>query len=190
MTSSNNRKLVHAVLGIGALLAAWAIFFHFYPVEELVNDIGIQNTYFVAFMLSVIGGFSSITGTSVYAALVALAHGGVNPLILGIVGGLGLFVSDSIFYIVAVKLRSIITHITSKWDRMFRKIWRLMYKLPPYAVYIGVFLYAAFSPLPNDIMLAVLALSNYKYRQFAPFLFLGDMGIALTLTYFGGSFWM
>lgn len=187
---ATNKKVIRAILIIVALLAGWALFFHFYPVDELVNDIGIQNTYFVAFMLAVIGGFSSITGTSVYAALVALAHAGVNPLVLGLVGGLGLFVSDSIFYFVLVKMRSIITHITDRWDRWFRRIWKLVYRMPKWVVYGVIFLYAAFSPLPNDIILAVLALSNYSYRQFAPFLFLGDVTVALMLTYFGGTIWM
>ena len=62
--------------------------------------------------------------------------------------------------------------------------------MPKWVVYGVIFLYAAFSPLPNDIILAVLALSNYSYRQFAPFLFLGDVTVALMLTYFGGTIWM
>lgn len=187
---TKNGRLIRAILIIALLLSGWALFFHYYPVSELVNDIGIQNTYVVAFLLAVIGGFSSITGTSVYAALVALAHGGVNPLALGLVGGLGLFISDTIFYFVAVKMKDIITHITDRWERVFRRIWKFVYRMPPVVVYIAVFLYTLFSPLPNDIVLAVLAISNYTYRRFWPFLLLGDVAFVLMLTYFGGVVWL
>lgn len=176
-------KLYGMIGAVLLVLVGWAIFFHFYPVEQLVSDIGIQNTYIAAFMLAVIGGFSSVTGTSLYAALIALAHAGVNPIALGFIGGLGLFVSDSIFYVVATKIRALIAHVTHKWERLFRRIWKLMYRTPPWVVYVGIFLYSAFAPIPNDILLIALALSSFSYRQFAPFLLAGDLTMALLLTH-------
>lgn len=77
-------KLYITGAGIVLILIGWALFFHFLPVSELVDRIGIQNTYVAAFLLATIGGFSSFTGTSLYAALIALSHGGVNPLALGV----------------------------------------------------------------------------------------------------------
>lgn len=183
MYKLDKRKKFYGVIALVLLvLVGWALFFHFYPVDELVNDIGIENTYFAAFMLAVIGGFSSITGTSLYAALVALAHGGVNPLALGVIGGLGLFISDSLFYFVITKVRHILVDITKKWERVFRKIWKLLYITPSWIVYVMIFLYTAFIPFPNDIVLALLAVSGYSYRQFAIFLLLGDLTMALLLT--------
>jgi hypothetical protein len=176
------KKLYSSIAIIFSLLLGWALFFHYYPVEKIVSDIGIQNTYLAAFAFSVIGGFSFITGTSLYAALIALARGGVNPYILGVIAGLGIFLSDTLFYFVAVKMRSVITSITYKWERVFRRIWKVVYQMPPWVVYAGIFCYAAFSPIPNDILLAVLALSGYQYREFAVFLFLGDMVMSMLLT--------
>jgi hypothetical protein len=180
-------KIYGSVLLIASLLLAWALFFHYYPVDRLVSDIGIQNTYFAAFMLAVIGGFSSVTGTSLYAALIALAHGGVNPYALGLIGGLGLFISDSLFYFVAVKMRSVITTITNRWERVFRKVWQWTYRMPKWTVYLVIYCYAAFAPVPNDILLAVLALSKYEYRNFAVYLFLGDITMTLLLTTLSGG---
>lgn len=177
--------------GLGAvvilILAGWAIFFHFFPVVELVERIGIQNTYLAAFLLAAVGGFSSLTGTSLYAALIALSAGGVNPIALGIIGGLGLFLSDTIFYFIVTKIRALMVRVTNKYDRVFRKMWRWFYVMPPWIIYIGVYLYAAFAPLPNDILLAILALSSYSYRQFAWFLLAGDLTMALVLTHIGDS---
>ena len=177
---------LYAIVGAVALIfLGWAVFFYYFPVQELIDKIGIQNTYLVAFLLATIGGFSSLTGTSLYVALIALSQAGVNPIILGIVGGLGLFLSDTIFYFIIVKVRSLITKITNRWERLFRRMWKWFYVCPDWVVYLGVFLYAAFSPLPNDILLAVLALSSYSYRQFAWFLLAGDITIGLVLTHIG-----
>jgi hypothetical protein len=184
------KKVLVSIAIIISLLLGWALFFHYYPVEKLVNDIGIRNTYFAAFMFAVIGGFSFVTGTSLYAALIALARGGVNPYMLGLIAGGGIFISDSLFYFVATKMRSVITSITSKWERVFRRIWKVVYQMPPWIVYTAIFLYAAFAPIPNDILLAVLALSGYNYREFAVFLFLGDMVMTLLLTTIGANAYM
>lgn len=175
-----------ALLLIGILIG-WAVFFHYYPVEEIVNDIGVQNTYLATFLLAAIGGFSSITGTSLYAALIALSKGGMSPIVLGIIAGLGLFLSDTVFYFIMSKLRLMISGSVGKWERVFRNMWKWIYHTPPWIVYGGIFLYTAFVPIPNDILLAVLALSRYSYKQFAPFILLGDLTIAIVLTTFGGS---
>lgn len=169
------------------ILAVWALFFHYYPVEEIISRIGVQNTYLAAFLLSVIGGFSSLTGTSLYAALIVLSKGGMNPFVLGIIAGLGLFLSDSIFYFIATHMRTLVSGITTRWERLFRNIWKWVHSTPDWIVYTAVFIYAAFAPLPNDVILVALALSNYSYRKFAVFLFLGDLTISILLTVFGGS---
>lgn len=170
------------------LLIGWAIFFHYIPPELIVKKIGIQNTYLAAFILAVVGGFSSITGTSLYATLAALAHGGgVNTLILGLVSGLGLFLSDSLFYIIANYGRNIIKKTADHWEKIFNKIQKWIRIAPDWIVYSGVYLYSAFMPIPNDILLAVLAVSGYSYRQFALYLFLGDMTATILLTHVAGS---
>ncbi len=181
-------KLYITGAGIVLILIGWALFFHFLPVSELVDRIGIQNTYVAAFLLATIGGFSSFTGTSLYAALIALSHGGVNPLALGVIGGIGLFVSDSIFYLVMVNVRTLIARSTTSWDRLFRRLWKWVYGTPAWTVYFALFVYIAVVPLPNDVLLAVLALSSYSYRQFVWILFIGDVTVALLLTYIGQSF--
>lgn len=181
------RKIYWTTLLIVSILVGWAVFFHYYPVEEIVSDIGVQNTYLATFLLAAIGGFSSVTGTSLYAALVALSKGGMSPLVLGVIAGWGLFLSDTLFYFIASKVRRMISGATDKWERLFRNMWKWIYRTPSWMVYGGIFLYVAFIPVPNDILLAVLALSKYSYRQFAPFIFLGDLTVAVLLTTFGGS---
>ena len=167
------------------VLAGWILFFNYISPEELVQKIGIKNVYLASFILSVVGGFSSITGTSVYAAITAIAHSGVvNPLVLGVISGLGIFLSDSLFYFIARYGHETIVRTTEHWKRIFGKIRRWVRFAPDWLLYTGVLLYSAFSPLPNDIILAVLAVSGHSYRQFAPFLFVGDLTLMFLLTQF------
>jgi uncharacterized membrane protein YdjX (TVP38/TMEM64 family) len=84
-------------------------------------------------------------------------------------------------------MRSLITAVTGKWERVFRRVWQWTYRMPKWAVYLVIYCYAAFAPIPNDILLAILALSSFRYREFAAYLFLGDITMTLILTtLFGG----
>jgi hypothetical protein len=179
---ANARRLYGIILVMLLLLAGWALFFHYFPIERLIEAIGIRNIYLAAFLLSVIGGFSFVTGTSLYAALIALSHGGVNPYILGTIAGIGIFLSDSLFYLLMLKARSYLVGVTERSSRITNEIWKWIYRMPSWVVFFGIYLYAAFMPIPNDILLAVLALSGYRYSEFLPFLLLGDLTMALLLT--------
>jgi hypothetical protein len=176
------RRVYGIIFIMLCLLLGWALFFHYFPIERLIDLIGIRNLYLAAFVLSVVGGFSFVTGTSLYAALIALSHGGVNPYILGTIAGVGIFLSDSLFYLVMLKARSYLLHVTEGSSHITNRLWKWIYSVPPWMVYFGIYLYAAFMPIPNDLLLAVLALSGYRYREFLPFLLLGDLTMTLLLT--------
>lgn len=176
------QKLSISIIGIILFFLAWALFFHYYPIENLIERIGIKNVYLIAFVFSIIGGFSSITGLSLYAGLAVLARSGVNPYLLGLIAGVGIFISDSLFYFLLSRMKSVITSIHHRSQTLFDKVWRFLYRMPSWVVFFGIYLYAGFAPIPNDILLAVLALSSYEYKEFAPFLFLGDLTGMILLT--------
>lgn len=166
------------------VIIGWAIFFYLVPPDVLVDKIGVKNSYLISFLVAVIAGFSSITGTSLYATLAVLSNGGASPLILGLVGGLGLFISDSLFYYILSRWRDHITKIIHEWGGIFKKLQYYIRIFPDWVVYSFVFAYIAFAPIPNDILLAVLAVSGYYYRQLFLFILIGDVTMTLILTYF------
>lgn len=181
LTSLYRHKIIILVI---LVLIGWAVFFHFVPPEEIIDTIGIKNTYLAAFILAVVGGFSSITGISLYAALIGLSNGGADPLWLGLSGGIGLFISDSLFYYIISRWREHIKKIIKKWEEVFNKLQYYIRVLPDWLVYTIVFSYVAFAPIPNDILLAVLAVSGYHYRQLFIFILAGDITMSLLLTFF------
>ncbi len=161
-------------------IVGWALFFYFIPPITVVKKIGLQDSYIIAFVLAVICGFSSLTGTTFYVAVAALAHGGANPLILGLVGGLGLCISDFAFYFVVCKGTHVIdTH----WANVSNFIKRWIQVLPGWLLYPFIFLYSTFAPVPNDVMLVTLAVGGIPFKKIAPFLFAGDIASTILLAY-------
>ncbi len=162
------------------VVLGWIALLNYISPTEIVEKIGIKNSYLVAFLLAVICGFSSFTGTAFYAALIAFSSGGAHPFILGIVGGLGLCISDLAFYFVISKG----THVIDRhWEKFSNFIKRLVKSAPDWVLYGFVFLYSGFMPIPNDVMLVTLAVGGTKFRKIAPYLFAGDIVSTLVLTY-------
>ena len=165
---------------VALIIIGWAIFFHFISPAEIVEKIGIKNAYIVIFILAVVCGFSSITGTTFYVAVAALAKGGANPLILGIIGGIGLCISDSLFYFVLGKGNKI---IDKHWGKISKFIKKWIRKMPNWVVYPFVYLYSAFAPIPNDIMLITLSVADTPFKKIALFLFAGDITSTIILAH-------
>ncbi len=148
-------------------LVGWSVFFYLVPADVLISWIGINNAYLFAFLISGVAGFSAFTGTTAYAAVIELSRGGADPLYLGLSGGIGLFLSDSFFYVLAIRGRS---SIATRFRKFFNYAQRTLQRVPDVFVYFGVFLFAAFGPIPNDVIMAALVVSGYNYRRFWPFL--------------------
>ncbi|HYC83158.1 MAG TPA: hypothetical protein VEB60_01255 [Candidatus Paceibacterota bacterium] len=167
---------------IGIVLAAWAAFFYFVPPETVISRIGVHNSYLASFLIALLGGFSSITGASFYAAVITFAKGGADPLLLGLAGGLGLFASDSLFYWAASKGKDL---VGQRWRKLFQRLEQWVSRVSSPLAYLGIFAYTAFAPMPNDVLLAVLAASSFSYRKFAWALLAGDLSMALLLSHLG-----
>lgn len=170
------KGLILAVL----LLIAWSIALWLIPANALVEWVGVENTYLFAFLISAIAGFSTFTGTAAYAAVIEFSQGGAHPLYLGLSAGVGLFLSDSAFYFLAMKGRDA---VRSRIDRLTMHTERLIRRVPDYAVYIATFVFCAFGPIPNDLVIAVLIVAGYRYRSFWPALLAGDVVFMLSLSH-------
>ena len=158
----------------------WAVFFYFVSPETVIDKIGIKNSYLIVFVLGVICGFSSFTSSTFYIVVIAAASGGSNPLIVGLSGGIGLCISDSAFYYVVSKG----THIIDKhWKKLTDFLKKWMDYLPNWLIYSFVYVYSAFVPIPNDIMLVTLAIGGYPFKKISPFLFVGDISSVILLAY-------
>jgi len=108
---------------------------------EIVNAIGIRNAYFLAFAVLFFGGFSAAGSVSYISLLIALAAGGIDPLLLGLVSGVSLAIGDMIMFYTGEKGREL---VSGKWDKrvdIFRKnqTKKGLKKLVPVFAYLYMF---------------------------------------------------
>lgn len=147
---------------------------------EIVDKIGVQNSYLALFIVASLGGVSSITSSSLFIFLSILAAGGLSPLLLGLVGGIGASIGDSLFFYIGTKAENI---APEKMSKKSEKISKIIQSKPKWVVPIMVYLYAGFAPLPNDIMTVPLGFFKYKYKKIIAPLILGNITYTILFSY-------
>jgi len=137
---------------------------YFVSPEEIVNKIGVQNGYILAFLVSFFGGFSAIGSISFISLIITLIAGGMNPIYLGLVSGISLAIGDMIMFYAGARGRSL---VSESWDKKINQIAdvfkkrKWLEKMLPFLAY----LYVGFSPFPNDVLILFLAAIEYQPKK-------------------------
>ncbi len=173
----NARKLRTLSLAIlvGAFFALWLFVFIIFEASNVIKYMGIENSYITLFIISLVGGFTSLTSVSAYPALVAAVTGGLQPVLITLVAGGGLIVGDLLFFLFAKRVRFL---LPEKYLSIIESRIDLDSKYVP----VLIFAYFAFTPFPNNVLTAWLALKNYKLRRLIVPLVLGDLTLPLITT--------
>lgn len=162
--------------GMLAVLVTLFLAVFFKLPEELITAIGVENAYFVVFLIAALGGVSSFTAASYFSTIVAFAAAGLNPILLGIVGGIGVSIGDSLFFLFGQHGRVVLSqHVEHVMDMIKRKLNRFH----QFAVPLFVFFYAGFTPFPNEFMTISVGLTGTKYREIVIPLVLGNVNITI-----------
>jgi membrane protein YqaA with SNARE-associated domain len=169
---TKKQKKYTAIIFIFAFIAAWVILISFVSPQEVVEKIGVKNTYLVIGAMAILGGVSSLTAGPFYTALATFAAGGANVWLLGLVAGMGLVVSDSVFFYLGTRGREI---LSGKAKKKEEKLARWIEGKPEWLIPIIVFVYSGLTPLPNDIMAISLAVIEYPYKKLFLPLLMGDV---------------
>lgn len=180
------RRALPFLLGVGILALALNVAFSFVHPEQLVYWVGVENIYAVVFLVAAIGGLSSATGPVLVITIATFAAGGANPLFLGIAAGIGLFISDSLFFLAfSLGRRALPFALQSRADAL--RTW--IGSHPPSLVVIVTFVYLALTPLPNDVVTSSFGLAGYRYRWIAPILFAASLTYAISTAYGSALLW-
>lgn len=186
MTNTLTKKSYLKLFLILLIIISFNLLFFFVDPSQITEFIGVKNSYLVVFLLAAVGGISSFTGTAYFATLVTFGAGGSIPWLLGLIGGLGVFISDSIFFFLASHGRKA---IPDNWSNFLYKIEEKIKKYPHWMILILVYLYVSFSPFPNDLLMLVLALASYRYKQIWLVLLAGSLTVSILVAYFGHVVW-
>ena len=172
-------------LVISVLLGVYLLFSHI-DSKIVVEMVGAENVYLVIFLIAAVGGVSTFGSTAFFTTMLAFSAGGeASPLLLGLAGGFGIFLSDSIFFHLALYGRK---SIPKEWKTKVNAFATKARKTSDWIVLPSVYAYLGLSPLPNDLLMVVLVLAKYTYLRIAPVLLLASITLA-TLTAYAGNFW-
>jgi len=172
----------YALILILAFLVTLNGIFYYVGPGQIVDVVGVDNTYLYVFLLAAIGGLSTLSGTVLYSSLITFAAGGVSPLLLGFAAGVGLFISDSIFFFLAKRGTK---SVPASWQPWLTKWNNLVTRYPRWAVILFIFFLLGFTPMPNDVLMIILALTGFTYRELILAFLGGSLCVALIATHFG-----
>lgn len=148
--------------------------------SRITEFLGVQNAYILVFVLAVIGGVSFVTATSFYAAIVTMALGGMNPILLALVAAPGILAGDLLFWYIGVRGRKFAENTLGERLKRF-SLW--LQAKPRRAVLIFIYFYTGFAPLPGDFLMVGLALTGYRFREIWLPTILGNFTLVFLYSY-------
>lgn len=182
MVRKNQKMLLIAVL-LTIKVIFWSWLLYTFGPEALVSYIGVQNGYLVMFLMALLGGLSTFTSIAYFATVVTLAAAGLNPVGLAAVSSAGVTIGDVIFYYIGYfGLRQVAVGRVSNFITT-ASAW--LQKKPKALVIFFVYAYAAFTPLPNDILALILGTTKQPLRWILPAFILGNATLIFLLVSFG-----
>ncbi len=185
MTSKLGAKLTVAVFLLSVVI--WGLLIYFFGSEKIVEIIGVKNGYLIMFLVALFGGVSSFTGATYPATIITLASGGLDPLLLALTSAAGVSVGDTLYFTLAHKG----SYILKKEGKINEYVTKLRHWLEDKSrILIGtvVYAYAAFTPLPNDVLCVAMGLARQPYLLIITALVLGNFTLTLIIAHFGTLF--
>jgi membrane protein YqaA with SNARE-associated domain len=168
---------------VGMFLLLNVVFFFITP-DQIVQYVGVDNTYLTLFLIASVGGLNVITGGLLYASIVAFSAGGASPWLLGLVGGIGIAIGDSLVFFL---FRYTAKTLSPEWQEKVTIMKKKVEHLPTYLQYILIYVYLGLTPLPNDILMFFLAILRFKFVRVLPVIIAGTITIATLLAFLGKS---
>lgn len=141
------------------LLVGFSLFFYYISPEGVIGMIGVENAYILMFILSLLGGLSTFSGVPYHVVLIALAVGGVNPFILGIVTAVGVMIGDSTSYYIGYQGRTL---MSQRIQNVLEKLSYIKQKYPRLLPVIFL-LYGSLLPFSNDVIVIPMGFLRYPF---------------------------
>jgi len=178
MLKLTRRRVTFVGLLLG--IVVWVIALTVYGPTVIIQKVGTNHGYALAFLMAFIGSVTFLTTITIYPALVTFALGGLNPYILIMVSALGLTLGDLFFYYFGYTARGFVAERTKK---TFARFMSWLEKAPSGLFPFFFYLYIGFTPLPNNLLAASLALTGYPMRRFVLPDFLGNITLPVIVVY-------
>jgi len=179
-------KSVGVFLFLVSLIGVLSFFVLGYSPEDISEAIGEEYAYMALFVSALLGGTSLLIPFPYYVLSVSFGASGMHPLFLGLCAGLGTMIGDSIMYFAARHGR---VFASGKMKIRFERALRVLMKKHPRKVPIVVFLYTAFVPLSDDLIVIPAGLLKYPFAHIIIPAFLGKVTFNMLLALAGWYGW-
>lgn len=165
----------------------WVLLIYFFGSQQIVDAIGVKNGYLIMFLIALFGGVSSFTGATYITTIITLASGGLDPTLLALTSAAGVSVGDT-FYFVLARRGSYMLKDEGKINQYVNKLRRWLRFKPKALIGLVIYVYSAFTPLPNDVLCVAMGLARQPYLLIIAALVLGNFTLTLTIAHFGTLF--
>jgi membrane protein DedA with SNARE-associated domain len=173
------KKSVYILILTIVAIGAWSIFLHTHGITAIVESVGVKNGYIILFLVALLGGVSSLGAVAYITALLTLSAGGLDPFYLALASGLGVSVGDTIYFFLGKKgLRTLILRQekrTPALRKFLHAVTSWLDKKPEGITFGGIFILAAFTPTPNDLIAIAFGLAGRRYLTTISALVLGNI---------------
>lgn len=173
------------ILVIILSIVAWVALVYFLGAQQIVEFIGVENGYYIMFFIALFGGVSSFTGVSYAATIVTLAGGGLDPLFLALASAAGVSIGDTVYYVVSRHGQRMLKEGKSK--QYIDRLSHWLHNKSKWTVAGTIYLYTAFTPLPNDVLTIAMGLTRQPYLLVITALVLGNFTLTYLIAGFGTS---
>lgn len=177
-----DRRLLEAAVAVLLIMGATFLVLEF-GADGIVNFIGVENTYFIAFLVALFGGMTSFGAPTYITTIVAFVSGGALPWLIALAAGTGTFIGDTLYYFVSQRGRHIIPD--GRFKRLVVRAERWIVKRGNVALFFFTYGYIGLTPLPNDVITITLGVANAPKRAVIPAIALGAITHAFILAYIG-----
>lgn len=161
-------------------LIIWIYLFNTIDFLNIINKIGIKNSYIILFFISLFGGASTFTSSSYIISIATFSIFGLNPILLAFFGGLGLTIGDFAFYSLGKVGRDTLPlNLKNKIDNVQQKFFNNY----NFSTQIFCYIYTGFTPLPADLLMIYLSFLKYSFKKVLVPIFLGNMTLVLIIYY-------
>lgn len=178
-------KRVSRILGALAIILifiSWVILLQKISPATIVDFFGTQNSYLLVFFLAFVGGTSILFPFPYYLVVFTFGAAHLNPILLGIFAGTGVMLGDSTSYLVGYSGREI---IPAKLSERFNKIRDWLLRQKSGFIALGLFLYGAIIPIPNDVVIVPLGVIRFSYIKAVIPLWLGNIVFNIIVAFAG-----
>jgi membrane protein YqaA with SNARE-associated domain len=166
-----------------AFVIAWTIFLFNYTPAEIVELVGVENGFIIAFIAALLGGISTFSSVPYTIIIITLGAGGLSPIGLGLVAALGLFFGDTTSYFLGYSGNGVVpSRLQEKLQRFHT--WLVQERFTA-LLPVFIFLYGALFPFSNDVVAISFGLARYPYWKVMIPLTLGAVVFNTLMAYIG-----